>query len=288
MIEKIFSKEEIEQIDAIFSLSLLEDLKGDLEKDITNLAVGLSKTKAQYAFTARHELIICGLPIIEYFFKTYSPHTEIRFFAKDGERVDNIFAEISGFASEILSLERIALNILQRLSSIATVTHGYSELIAHTKAKIRDTRKTGIAIRPLDKYAFRIGGGVNHRMGLFDKILVKDNHLILQPLEKAIDNVQAFVAKNPKFTKFQIECDDLNQVEVCLEKQVPEILLDNMKIPEVIEAKRMRDAISKHTLLEASGGLNERNILAYAETGIDYLAIGSITHSVKAVDIGLD
>lgn len=292
MIKHNFSKEEIIHLEKLFALAVQEDLNGSFENDITFKAINVKDENASYVFTARQNLILCGIDIIKHFASLYAKSIEIKSFYEDGQQVTQnfVFAQINGKVSEILAFERIALNILQRLCGIASITNKYQNLILHTKAKIKDTRKTPPALRLLDKYAIKVGGGVNHRFGLFDKILVKDNHIAFfgGNLEKAIINIKDFVSKNTQFSQFEIECDSLFQVELCLKHKVPEILLDNMKLEEIKLAVSLRNTTSPTTILEASGGLNERNIIAFAETGVDFLSLGSLTHSVKSVDIGLD
>jgi nicotinate-nucleotide pyrophosphorylase (carboxylating) len=292
MIKLNFSKEEIIHLEKLFAIAVQEDLKGSFENDITFKAIGAKDEDASYVITARQNLVLCGIDIIKHFASIYAKSIEIKSFYEDGQNVtqDFVFAKINGKISEILAFERIALNILQRLCGIATITNKYQTLISHTKSKIKDTRKTLPAFRLLDKYAVKVGGGVNHRFGLFDKILVKDNHIAFLEgdLEKAILNIKEFVNKNPKFSHFEIECDNLSQIELCLNHKVPEILLDNMKLEEIKLAVLLKEKISPTTLLEASGGLNEKNIITFAEAGVDFLSLGSLTHSVKSVDIGLD
>lgn len=213
----------------------------------------------------------------------------VRRSAKDGERTDkgDCILEIEGSARSILTAERVALNFIQRLSGVATATARFVDAVADTGATILDTRKTTPGWRMLEKYAVTCGGGTNHRMGLFDMIMIKDNHLAA--LHEAKPNAIA-AAVNRSREKFpelrvEVEADDLEQVAQAADAGADVILLDNMSCEELREAVRIVGGRSK---TEASGGVTLETVRGIAETGVNFVSVGAITHSVRAVDIGLD
>jgi nicotinate-nucleotide pyrophosphorylase (carboxylating) len=262
----------------IIKSAIIEDF--GQEGDITSLAIIDPNQKTEFEINNREELVLCGREIIEEVFKNMN----LQIFFKDGDLIKpgSLIAKGTGKAQEILALERIMLNLLQHLCGISTTTRSFVNLINHTKAIIRDTRKTLPNLRELQKYAVRIGGGENHRSTLDEMILIKDNHIaIAGSLKLAFDKAK----KNYPNKIIEIECDNLSQVKQALETECDLILLDNMSIEELIEAVKITNGRKK---LEASGGIGIHNVKAVAETGVDYIAIGSLTHSVKASDIGLD
>ena len=262
----------------IIKSAIIEDF--GQEGDITSLAIIDHDQKTGFEINNREELVLCGREIIEEVFKNMN----LQIFFKDGDFIKpgSLIAKGTGEAQEILALERIMLNLLQHLCGIATTTRSFVNLIKHTKAIIRDTRKTLPNLRELQKYAVRIGGGENHRSTLDEMILIKDNHIaIAGSLKLAFDKAKK---KYPNKI-IEIECDNLSQVKEALLTECDLILLDNMSIEELIEAVKITNGRKK---LEASGGIGLHNVKAVAETGVNYIAIGSLTHSVKASDIGLD
>jgi nicotinate-nucleotide pyrophosphorylase (carboxylating) len=201
----------------------------------------------------------------------------------------DLVATIEGPTRLVLQAERTVLNFMQRLSGVATVTRTYAAAIAHTGARLLDTRKTTPGWRELEKAAVLHGGGTNHRIGLYDAIMVKDNHLVANPdpvdLTQRIGEV---LAAHPGL-KIEFEADRLDQVEVFLGLDgIAVILLDNMSNEQLREAVALRDRISPQTLLEASGGVNLQTIAGIAESGVDFISVGALTHSVRAMDLGLD
>ncbi|MGB9586841.1 MAG: carboxylating nicotinate-nucleotide diphosphorylase [Armatimonadota bacterium] len=213
--------------------------------------------------------------------------TRVRFRASmlDGSEVNagDTIAEIEGDTAVILTGERTALNFLQRMSGIATKTSRLVKLVAHTKAHVVDTRKTTPGMRMLEKYAVRMGGGQNHRFGLYDAILIKDNHILAAGgIEKAIYAARAGI---PHTVKIEVEADTLEQVRQALDAGADMILLDNMSLDMLRQAVAM---CSGRALTEASGGITEETIAKIAETGVDLISVGALTHSVQALDLSLD
>jgi nicotinate-nucleotide pyrophosphorylase (carboxylating) len=201
----------------------------------------------------------------------------------------DLVATIEGPTRLVLQAERTVLNFLQRLSGVATVTRTYAAAIAHTRARLLDTRKTTPGWRELEKAAVAHGGGTNHRIGLYDAIIVKDNHLVANsdPVDLA-DRIASVRREHPGI-KIEFEADRPDQVEVFLGLDgIDVILLDNMSNDQLRNAVALRDRLRPGTLLEASGGVNLRTIAGIAETGVDFISVGAITHSVRAIDLGLD
>lgn len=276
-------KTEQDTLAEIIKIALLEDC--GIDGDITSNAIISPNLTTKFVIAAREDIIICGADIPELIFKQYDPKMHIERFFQDGDVVPAGAAIIqgSGNAISILSLERTILNLLQHLCGIASNTRKFVNLIKHTKAIIRDTRKTLPGLRELEKYAVRIGGGENHRFTLDESFLIKDNHIAL-----CNGNIrQAFELCKEKYPNklIEIECDTIEQVELALLTGCDLILLDNMSIDTTKKAVAL---VNNKIKLEASGGINLSNVQSVAETGVDYVAIGSLTHSVKASDIGLD
>jgi nicotinate-nucleotide pyrophosphorylase (carboxylating) len=197
-----------------------------------------------------------------------------------------VIAQVSGPGRAILTGERVALNFLQRMSGIATATREYVDAVAGTHATILDTRKTVPGLRALDKWAVRLGGGTNHRVGLYDMALIKDNHIAaVGSIAEAVRLVRAGLAGDDRDREVEVEVGDLDQLAEALEAGVDRILLDNMPLDMMREAVRMADA---RVPLEASGGINMETVREVAETGVDFISVGALTHSVRALDISLD
>jgi nicotinate-nucleotide pyrophosphorylase (carboxylating) len=257
--------------------------------DATTLATVPEKLTARAAVRAREPLIVAGLLFAEAAFTELSSVVQIERLVKDGRKAGNgeTLLKISGPARAILSAERVALNFVQRLSGIATLTAQFVEAIKGTQARILDTRKTAPGWRRFEKYAVACGGGYNHRAGLFDLVLIKDNHLAV--LRDAKPNavaaaIQRAREKFPKL-KIEVEADTLEQVEQAAEVGADIILLDNMN---PIQLRLAVQKVKGRAKTEASGGVNLANVRAIAESGVDFISVGAITHSARAVDIGLD
>lgn len=257
--------------------------------DVTTAAVVPANAQLRASARARSKLVVAGLPVFEAVFAALSDSVRVESCVVDGTRVEPgaVLARVSGPARPILTGERVALNFLQRLSGVATLTAEFVEAVRGTRATILDTRKTTPGLRALEKYAVRCGGGQNHRFGLFDAILIKDNHLAV--LREARPNpiaaaVAAARAMYPNL-KIEVEADNLEQLEQAIEAGADMVLLDNMSVAELSAAVKLAAGRVK---LEASGGVTLSNVRAIAETGVDFISIGAITHSAPAVDIGLD
>lgn len=238
-------------------------------------------------FTARQHGTVAGLQIIEWTMHELNPDIEVTFTASDGDRVEpgTRLATVEGNAIDIVGAERTALNLLTYASGIATRTRQWADAIAHTNAKVRDTRKTLPGYRALAKYAVLAGGGVNHRMSLSDAALIKDNHIAA-----AGGAAVAYRRVRDRFPAVPVETevDTFEQLEEMLQLKPDLIMVDNFSPEGVRGAVEKRDALSSETKLEASGGLTLENAREYAETGVDYIAVGELTHSVRVLDIGLD
>jgi len=232
--------------------------------------------------------VIAGLELAARIFLNLDPNIQIIKLAQDGQEVatsDEIM-RIEGSARSILSAERVALNFLQRMSGIATITSKMVRLVEGTRAKILDTRKTTPLLRPLEKWAVKLGGGTNHRMGLYDMIMLKDNHIdFAGGITPAIEATHAYLKKTGRELRIEIETRTLQEVEEVLQSEgVDVIMLDNMSTAIMSEAVKMIDGRAR---TEASGGITEKNIRDVAETGVDFISVGALTHSVKSMDISL-
>ena len=273
---------DLTNLSKIIDEAIIED---EASGDITSLSIIKPTQVTEFTLSNREDLILCGSDLIELTFKKFDTKLQLIKHYEDGAfiKAGSIIASGHGKAQAILSLERIMLNLLQHLCGIATNTHNFASLVKHTKAIIRDTRKTLPSLRELQKYAVRTGGGENHRSSLAEMVLIKDNHLALC----GGDIETAFALAKAQYPDkiIEIECDTIAQVKQALLTNCDSILLDNMSIAMLEEAVRLTAGKIK---LEASGGVGLHNVKAIAETGVDYIAIGSLTHSVKASDIGLD
>jgi nicotinate-nucleotide pyrophosphorylase (carboxylating) len=243
------------------------------------------------AETGRAELllkqpgVLCGLPAAEAVFRALDPEVAFEPVASDGEPIGDTpatVARVEGSARALLAGERTALNLLGRLSGIATLTRRYADAVAGTGAVLLDTRKTTPGLRALEKYAVRCGGGTNHRLGLFDGILVKDNHLRLAGgVREAVERLRAAGSDLP----IEVECDTLDQVREALAAGADRILLDNMPPALLRRAARLADGRAE---LEASGGVTLETIRAIAETGVDQISVGALTHSARSLDVSME
>lgn len=238
-----------------------------------------------FRMNAREPMVLAGVEVAADVFRRYEPALDIAVAVADGERVGKgaTLLTVAGPAQGILTAERTALNIVQRLSGIATETARYVEIIEGTKARLIDTRKTTPGLRMLEKHAVACGGGLNHRLGLDNGVMIKDNHIaVCGGIAQAVERARR---KLPVLTKIEVECDRLEQVREALAAGADVIMLDNMPVPEMREAV---DHVAGRARLEASGGIRFETIRAVAETGVDYISTSRITQSAPAVDIGLD
>lgn len=275
-----------EQIEQIVEIALAEDVG---RGDVTTIATVPEDSFSKAAIVARENLILCGLPVAEIVFKKIDESVNVSPVKRDGDKVEanSTIAYVTGKTRGILTGERVALNFLQRLSGVATATSKFVEAIKGTNAKILDTRKTTPGLRKLEKYAVRCGGGANHRMGLYDQILIKDNHLAALKNESPNPIFAAVKRARERFPSLivEVEADTLDQVRQAVEANADIILLDNMTIEQIHEAVKI---VNSRCKLEVSGGVNLNTVRAFAETGVDFISVGSITHSARAVDIALD
>ena len=273
-----------------FAIDLLKnDLKVDLDsnslkKDLTSQSIINKNSKIEVCIIANDKMILCGINFIKKFINSIDPEIKMVLNYKDGDLVckKQIISQISGNSRKILAVERTILNFLQHLSSISTSTYKLIRMIKSKKTKVLDTRKTITGLRYLQKYATAVGGAKNHRKGLYDQILIKDNHI---EICGGIENVLQ-ILKSKKIKNYKIECDTFTQVKKCIEYGSEYILLDNMAIAEV--KKCMNVSRKKKVVFEISGGINEKNISKYSELNPDFISIGSITQNPKPVDISID
>lgn len=271
------------EVEDIANVALQEDLAHGV--DVTTVATIPEDAVATADFTAREAGTVAGLRVAEAVISVVcEEELEIERHAEDGERVEagQKLLSVTTRTRDLLTAERSALNILCRLSGVATATRAWADALDGTKAKVRDTRKTTPGLRSLEKYAVRCGGGVNHRMSLSDAALVKDNHVVA-----AGGVAQAFQAVRARFpdVPIEVEVDTLHQLREVLDAGADLILLDNFTPGECAEAVAI---VQGRAALEASGRLTLDNAKAYADTGVDYLAVGALTHSSPILDIGLD
>ncbi|MCP2342870.1 carboxylating nicotinate-nucleotide diphosphorylase [Actinomadura rupiterrae] len=250
--------------------------------DVTSTPIFGPEERASGDFTAREDGVAAGIPVAEVVFDLLGIEHEAK--AADGDRVfrGQVLISVSGPTRAVLRAERIALNLLTHLSGIATATRAWADALDGTKARVRDTRKTLPGLRSVQKYAVRCGGGVNHRMGLSDSALIKDNHIAAAG---SVTKAYAAIRTAYPSLHIQVECDTLDQVEEAVRVGATSILLDNMSTDELTAAVRLVDGRAE---LEASGGLTLEGARDVAVTGVDYLAVGALTHSARVFDIGLD
>ena len=263
--------------------ALAEDL--GLAGDITTDATIPANAKASGVIRARKTGVISGLEVAEAAFLALDTAAKFQSEVSDGDQAEPmaVVARISGNARALLTAERVALNFMGRMSGIATLTRRYVEAIAGTRAKIVDTRKTTPGLRAFEKYAVRCGGGHNHRTGLFDAVLIKDNHIVAAGgIAKAIEAARA---RAGHMVKLEVEVDTLDQLRQALKHQIDAVLLDNMT-PELL-AKAVQ-LVDGRATTEASGGVNLDTVRKIAESGVDLISVGALTHSAPVLDLGLD
>ena len=274
-------------LDPLLKQALQEDLgRGDIT---TEAILGMSKSspggaiQAQAVLVAKEKFILAGWPIFVRVFQLLG-EVQAQTSFEEGAQVEQEVpvGKLSGAASVLLKGERVAMNFLQRMSGVATQTRKYVELVAHTTAKVLDTRKTTPLWRSLERYAVRTGGGLNHRFGLDDGILIKENHIaIAGGIEAALD---ACRSRLKHLHKIEIEVRNLEEVSQAINAGAEVLLLDNMSTQQVQEAVQ---AVKGRCVLEVSGGVNESNIVKYAEAGVDFISLGALTHSSPSVDLSV-
>jgi len=265
-----------------------ETIRRALEEDVgpgdctTSLLIP-EKKKSSAQFIAKEHFILAGLPFASIVFHLLDQAVRFRPFFADGDRIKKggIIAEVSGYTGVLLAGERVSLNLLQRLSGIATLTRLYVQKIKGLKAKIVDTRKTTPCLRFMEKYAVRTGGGCNHRFGLFDGILIKDNHIkVVGSIPKAIERAKG----SHHLSKIEIEIETIRGLREAIDAGADVVMLDNMSVADMRKAVK---AANGRVVLEASGGVTLENVREVAETGVDLISVGALTHSAPAVDISL-
>jgi nicotinate-nucleotide pyrophosphorylase (carboxylating) len=268
--------------------SVVEMLRHAIEEDlghgdVTSSLIIPEESDARALFVAKGNFVLAGFPFASLVFHILDPSVAVKNFYPEGARVckGDVLGEVAGKTRLLLAGERTSLNILQRLSGIATLTARFVDAVAGTKAKIVDTRKTTPGHRLMEKYAVRMGGGVNHRFGLFDGILIKDNHI------EAVGGIRQAVAlakSGHHLAKIEVEVENLKELEEALDAGADIVMLDNMTVPDMADAVK---ATGGKVLLEASGNVSLANVREIAETGVDMISVGALTHSAAAADISL-
>lgn len=268
-------------LNELIEKSLKEDIGTG---DITTLSTIPADKTITGTFLAKEDGILCGMEVVEKVFAFVSPEISLEILKKDGDAIQkgDVIARVSGNARCILTGERLALNLLQHMSGIATRTREAVDQIAGTSARIADTRKTTPGLRVLEKYAVRVGGGSNHRFNLADGVLIKDNHIaaaggITAAVKMARENI-------PHTLKIEVEIETFEELEEALAAGADIIMLDNMSNEDM---KKAVGIVAGRAITEASGNMGEKDLRAVAETGVDLISIGALTHSVKALDISL-
>jgi len=268
-------------VDDVLRAAIREDLGGG---DLTSRAVIPETARAAGRYTAKQPLAVAGLPAAQRLLELLDPGLQFRLLVQDGDFVESgsVLAEVQGFARSVLSGERVSLNLLQRMCGIATLTHEYVECVKGTKARVVDTRKTVPGLRVLDKYAVACGGGSNHRMGLFDAILIKNNHLVFHA--SIAEALRIARANADPSARIEVEIPSPEFVDAAIDAGADAILLDNFTVEQTREAVlRCRGRVP----LESSGGITLETIRSYAEAGVDIISVGALTHSPPAADIHL-
>jgi len=280
VIDKTITAPDTEKVKRIIKAALDEDIGSG---DVTSRLLIPDTTLAEMLFVAREGVIACGTFIARMVYEQLGAAITVEVQAEEGKTIisDGVLVKVKGPARMLLTGERVVLNLMQRMCGVATLTHVYVDAVRGTKAVILDTRKTMPGLRELDKYAVRAGGGQNHRLGLDDMILIKDNHIALT------GNIKDAVTKARAGSKLmiEVECDTFAQVEEALATNPDRILLDNMDISTM---RRAVELSAGRIPLEASGGVSLETVRAIAETGVDFISVGRLTHSAPAADIGAD
>jgi nicotinate-nucleotide pyrophosphorylase (carboxylating) len=275
------------EIQPLIDVALVEDIgTGDITSDWTVPEQKMASAR----FVAKAIGVVAGLSVAEWVFDTVDPQTTFELRLSDGDvvRPGDLIATVSGPARALLTGERTALNFIQRMSGVATLTSRFVRQIQHTEATILDTRKTIPGWRRLDKYAVSVGGGRNHRYGLFDMVLIKENHIeAADGIGPAVTGVRSHLNGNPGDVKIEVEVKNLVELEEAMMAAVDWVMLDNMDVDEMSEAVRTVKNQGGGPLLEASGNVSLTSVKEIAETGVDYISVGSLTHSAIALDLSM-
>ena len=268
-------------LDRIIENALLEDIHTG---DITTLAVVAKSQERRALLKAKEEMVRSGIEVAARVFHLLDPCIHFDSHFADGARLKagDVIAEIVGDAAFLLQGERVALNLLQRMCGVATLTSHYVQAVKGTKARVVDTRKTTPGLRILEKYAVRVGGGINHRTGLYDGVLIKENHIAAAGgIAEAVNRARAYI---PHTMKIEVETETLAEVAEALSAAADIIMLDNMDLAAMREAVAL---IGGRALVEASGGVSLKTVREIAETGVDIISVGALTHSARAMDISM-
>ena len=278
------TSEQRELLEALISLAIREDI-GD--GDHSSIGSIPSDLIGNAQLLVKAEGVLAGVELANMVNQRIDHRLEMAVNIADGEWVEPgaVAFELNGPVRSILQSERLILNFMQRMSGIATYTKRLVDKVSHTNAKLLDTRKTTPGLRVFEKWAVRIGGGQNHRFGLYDMVMLKDNHIdYAGGITRAVDSCRSYLASSGKNLKIEVETRDLSEVEECLRLGVDRIMFDNFSPEEMHKAVAM---VAGQTETEASGGITEESITSYAETGVDYISVGALTHSVKSLDLSL-
>jgi nicotinate-nucleotide pyrophosphorylase (carboxylating) len=272
-------------LDDFIRRALAEDI-GD--GDHTTLSTIPADAKGKAKLLVKEEGILAGILIAKHVLATVDPDLQFEQLMEDGDKIQpgDIAFYVSGSSRSITIAERLLLNVMQRMSGIATKTHRIQSLISSTKCKLLDTRKTTPGFRYFEKLAVKIGGGVNHRFGLYDMILVKDNHIdFCGGVIPALEHVKKYLADTGRKLKVEVEARNLEEVQQILDSDIAfRILLDNFQPEKLADAVKL---INGRVSTEASGGINESNVLAYANAGVDFISMGALTHQIHSLDLSL-
>ena len=267
-----------------FDLAIAEDL-GD--GDHSALSCLSTNKRGKVKLLAKENGIIAGVALSQYLFTYIDPSAVVRVLIEDGCLIHkgDIVLEVEGNSIKLLQAERLVLNYVQRLSGIATNTSEYVALVAHTSCTILDTRKTTPGLRVIEKWAVELGGGRNHRMGLYDMIMLKDNHIDFSGgILPAVKKVRNYLERNKKSLKIEVEARNISEVIEAVEAQADRIMLDNFSVQQT---KKAVELIAGRAEIESSGGITKETIVSYAECGVDFISVGALTHQIASLDLSL-
>ncbi len=272
-------------IDDLLDLAFREDI-GD--GDHTTLSTIPASEYGKQRLIIKEEGILAGVDMAKRVFEKFDPDLEMTVFIEDGSKVKpgDVAFEVTGPVRSLLQTERVMLNIMQRMSGIATITAKYQDRLKGLKTRVLDTRKTTPGMRMMEKEAVRLGGGTNHRIGLFDMILIKDNHVdFAGGIPQAVAAVREYLKRNHKDLKIEQEVRNTAEIDQALEAGVDRIMLDNFTPERTLEAVKHIRAVNPAVEIESSGGITIENLRAYGECGVDFISVGALTHSVKGLDM---
>ncbi|MEC8458601.1 MAG: carboxylating nicotinate-nucleotide diphosphorylase [Bacteroidota bacterium] len=267
-----------------FDLAIAEDL-GDGDHSALSCLNKTERGKAK--LLAKENGIVAGVALSRYLLSYIDPSAVVSIFIKDGSQIHkgDVVMEVEGNSIKLLQAERLVLNYIQRLSGIATNTSKYAALIAHTSCTILDTRKTTPGLRVLEKWAVALGGGGNHRMGLYDMIMLKDNHIDFSGgILPAVKKARNYLERNKKSLKIEVEARNISEVIEAVKAQADRIMLDNFSVQQT---KKAVELIAGRAEIESSGGITKETIVSYAECGVDFISVGALTHQIASLDLSL-